>query len=478
MADFNLTITDEGAAFLASVIANQGNIDFTEVRFSSNNYVGQESSLTEGTWAGTFITAAPSASVVDLTTINIDSSFDNSSFTTDHDLYSIGLIGDDGNTTALIAVATTSTPDIIPKFILNASTYAYNIDLAVSSTADITVSASTAGVLFVSDIVDNLNSSATNKPLSAKQGKELNDTKQTKELTTPLTIDGTTETEVEGALGALANRSGGGGGRNLLLNPWFTVNQRGVTSGSVGTTGTYLMDQWKCARLGSYTLNANGFTFAWDGVNGTNGVMRQFVEGDEIKGEDLTLSCYIDGEIKVQSFTAPSSSYADYMLTSDIGFQIDCTNAGYVIIIIYNLTTTSHTIKAVKLELGSQSTLALDTAPDYTTELLKCQRYFWRVASQSGGSSIISLGLTDDATTARAIFQTPVPMRIVPTFSYSGTVAMLKDGNTFYSVTNVTLSNTSTQSFLRLDFTSSSMAVGACVRISITNGYFDFSSEL
>ena len=175
MADFNLTITDEGAAFLASVIANQGNIDFTEVRFSSNNYVGQESSLTEGTWAGTFITAAPSASVVDLTTINIDSSFDNSSFTTDHDLYSIGLIGDDGNSTALIAVATTSTPDIISKFILNASTYAYNIDLTVSSTADITVSASTAGVLFVADIVDDLNSSATNKPLSAKQGKELND---------------------------------------------------------------------------------------------------------------------------------------------------------------------------------------------------------------------------------------------------------------------------------------------------------------
>ena len=176
MSAFNLTITNEGSAFLASVIANQGNIDFTEMRFSSTNYVGQEATLTAGTWAGTFITATPSASVVDLTTININGSFNNSSLLTDQDLYSIGLIADDGNgNTALVAVATTSTPDPISHFILNPSTYAYNIDMVVSSTANITVSASVAGVVFVSDIVDNLTSSNANKPLSANQGKVVAD---------------------------------------------------------------------------------------------------------------------------------------------------------------------------------------------------------------------------------------------------------------------------------------------------------------
>lgn len=204
MANFNLTITDEGAAFLANIIANSGNINFSEVRFSSNNYVGSESSLTAGTWGGTFITATPSASVVDNTTINVESSFNNSSFTTDKSLYSIGVIGDDGNgTTALIAVATTSTPEIISQFILNASTYAYDINLSVSSTATITVTASTAGVLYVSDIIDNLASSNTNKPLSAKQGKALQDAKQPKELSSAITIGGVSQTTVEGALGAL-----------------------------------------------------------------------------------------------------------------------------------------------------------------------------------------------------------------------------------------------------------------------------------
>ena len=180
MANFNLTITDEGAAFLANIIATQGSVDFTEMRFSTTNYVGQEATLTEGSWAGTFITAAPSASVVDSTTINVAASFDNTTLTTPKDLYSIGLIGYDGNDTALVAVATTSDPAKISEFILNPSYYAYNFNLGVSSTSGITVTGSMAGALFVSDIVDNLTSSNTNKPLSAKQGKVLEDGKADK----------------------------------------------------------------------------------------------------------------------------------------------------------------------------------------------------------------------------------------------------------------------------------------------------------
>ena len=176
MANFNLTITNEGAAFLAYIIATQGTINFSEVRFSSTNYVGSEATLTEGTFAGTFITAVPSASVQGSTTINVAASFTNATFTADKSLYSIGVIADDGNgTDYLIAVATTSTPDILSKLVLSPSTYAYNINLSVSSTENITVTASTAGTVFVADIVDNLTSENTNKPLSAKQGKVLKD---------------------------------------------------------------------------------------------------------------------------------------------------------------------------------------------------------------------------------------------------------------------------------------------------------------
>lgn len=176
MGNFNLTITNEGAAFLADVIVNHGTINFSEVRFSSTNYVGSEAGLTAGTFAGTFITAVPSASVMDSTTINVAAAFTNATFTADESLYSIGVIADDGNgTDYLIAVATTSTPDILSKLVLSVSTYAYNINLGISSTDNITVTASTAGAVFVADIIDNLTSENTNKPLSAKQGKVLKD---------------------------------------------------------------------------------------------------------------------------------------------------------------------------------------------------------------------------------------------------------------------------------------------------------------
>ena len=181
MGNFNLTITNEGAAFLADVIANQGTLDFTEVRFSSTNYVGVEASLTEGTFGGTFITAVPSASVVDTTTIKVGSYFDNSTFTTDKTLYSIGLIAEDGNgNTVLLAVCTTATPDTISKFISTTSMYAYNISLTESDTQNITVTSSAAGVLTVVDVIDNLSSTNTQKPLSANQGRILNTQKAAK----------------------------------------------------------------------------------------------------------------------------------------------------------------------------------------------------------------------------------------------------------------------------------------------------------
>ena len=43
MANYTTTITNEGAALLASVIANQGTLTFNEFRFSENDYTGQES---------------------------------------------------------------------------------------------------------------------------------------------------------------------------------------------------------------------------------------------------------------------------------------------------------------------------------------------------------------------------------------------------------------------------------------------------
>ena len=173
MASYNTVITNEGAALLASVIANQGTLTFSEMRFSTTDYDGVEQTLTVGTFGGVFITAATSGSVVDATTIKVAAQFDNSGIVGDHPLYSIGIVGTDGNTTALIAVCTTTNPDIIRAALTGVSTYAFNINLTVSSTNNITVAGTTAAVLYDVDVVDTLISTATNKPLSANMGRVL-----------------------------------------------------------------------------------------------------------------------------------------------------------------------------------------------------------------------------------------------------------------------------------------------------------------
>lgn len=222
MANFNLTITNEGAAFLADVIANQGSINFTEMRFSSTNYVGSEATLTEALWTGTFKTVTPSASVLDDQIINVTGSFDNTGFVSDRNLYSIGLIGSDGVNTALVAVATTSTPDVIIHFVLNASTYAYSMNITVSSTEDITVSGSAANALFVSDIVNSLNSTAVNKPLGAIEGKILNEMIQVNRVGSylPLTDLGTAYTQ------ELKDDISSGKFEKAVVGGYLTINGR------------------------------------------------------------------------------------------------------------------------------------------------------------------------------------------------------------------------------------------------------------
>ena len=173
MANYTTTITNEGAALLASVIANQGTLTFNEFRFSENDYNGQESTLTEGTFLGVFITASAAASVIDSTTIKASAQFNNSTITGNHNLYSIGIVGTDGNTTALIAVCTTTDPDVIREPLTGTSTYAFNVNLSVSDTSQITVTGTTAAVLYDVDVVDTLISTATDKPLSANMGRVL-----------------------------------------------------------------------------------------------------------------------------------------------------------------------------------------------------------------------------------------------------------------------------------------------------------------
>lgn len=215
---------------------------------------------------------------------------------------------------------------------------------------------------------------------------------------------------------------------NLLDNPWFTVNQRAVTN-AWNTQFSYGVDRWMKQTDASTTLSvtANGITEV-DGK--AFGIFQITSQADEevksLYGKILTLSVmYSDGTIDKGSALLPSDHYSP-STTKVLRFVYNTAKCNYLEIESYTSGKTNivasmkagATIKAVKLELGSVSTLANDTAPNYQQELAKCQRYFYKTMittkSDSQTTSKISVATNTNFLTG---VDFPVQMRNQPVYS-------------------------------------------------------------
>lgn len=120
---------------------------------------------------------------------------------------------------------------------------------------------------------------------------------------------------------------------NLLINPDFKINQRGI-SGTFSDTGKYFVDRWRIVS-GTVTVNS-------DGTLTLNGTISQILENAV-------------GENAAASVSAGSVAYDDTTKT-------------------FTITGDGITVSWAKLEYGSAATPFIP--PDPATELLKCCRYF------------------------------------------------------------------------------------------------------
>jgi len=167
------------------------------------------------------------------------------------------------------------------------------------------------------------------------------------------------------------------GNRNLLHNPFFTINQQGQTS---YTGNVYMVDRWRGANSRTtITVNA-GYVNLSTNASG-NGLFRQILENDYTGV--LTYSAYVRGtgsgllsvldsggtvldeftfDNPGNDWTLISKTYEATTPVNSVRFRVD--------------TSTNYDIKCAKLELGSYCTLMNDVAPDYGPELLKCQPYY------------------------------------------------------------------------------------------------------
>ena len=166
---------------------------------------------------------------------------------------------------------------------------------------------------------------------------------------------------------------GPGSNINLLDNPWFTVNQRAVTEYEEGEYG---VDRWKLIS-GSATVTENGIQ-----LNGTLRQIREFAVGGTTHAS-----------VKMHSGTA-AATYNDSTKYFDI-------------------VSSGGVIRAAKLEIGTVSTLADDTAPSYAEELLKCQRYYQKISKFPRYAGTV----TNAATNADVQIPLATPMRSTPTLT-------------------------------------------------------------
>ena len=202
--------------------------------------------------------------------------------------------------------------------------------------------------------------------------------------------------------------------RNLLDNWYFAnpVNQRDV-SGTINSAG-YFLDRWKLVS-GSVTINT-------DGSITLNGTMQQVLE------------------------TAPVGPVTASALTqAGVGEVVPTYNSATKTVTV---TAAGKKIVAVKLERGSQQTLAhqkngawvLNEIPDYGAELVKCMRYLQIIATpyDTSGNGV-AIGYANNAVDLWVPIPLAVPMRISPTPTIpTGGVALFKVGKTSNALKDVT----------------------------------------
>lgn len=178
---------------------------------------------------------------------------------------------------------------------------------------------------------------------------------------------------------------------NLLDNPWFTVNQRESTTTT--SSWNYVADRWMSGNVitGSVTRESDGTLT----ITGTSQIEELIEESRMEVGKTYTYSVMLyDNSIVSDTFVLPSRtdpSWQQFIRKSIDNLAIfGAYNNSNISFWIEVEGSATKRIKAAKLELGSVSTLSMDSAPNYAEELLKCQRYFVRIKKNGQwGANII-----------------------------------------------------------------------------------------
>lgn len=216
------------------------------------------------------------------------------------------------------------------------------------------------------------------------------------------------------------NFSTAGSNRNLLDNPWFTVNQRGNSSYSYAG---YSVDRWLSNGTQQVTVSSDGVTL---GEQGYRFVQR--MENPAIfAGKTVTISAKTNATNVRFAYWDSTSDYSNGsaitvpVVDGYASLTINITNGIYAI----GLSTASGTgglYRAMKLELGSVSTLANDVPPKESQATDDCKWYFQRIQQEDGYTAPVGFGMVSASTTIlRTLIPLSSPLRKAGTLTATAT---------------------------------------------------------
>ena len=278
------------------------------------------------------------------------------------------------------------------------------------------------------------------------------------------------------------NFSTAGSNRNLLDNPFFTVNQRSFTT---GTNGSYFADRWKLSNtdLITATRNSDGTITFTKTSGGTPTFIQHYIDRQTGLDEEATYTASLmDGDGNVYSVTekfVPGTQSEKPVFINGLRVAIGLYGKGGQIwmgLYLQPESSGTFTLKAAKLELGSVSTLANDAPPNYAEELAKCKYYFRRITNIGRGRLFIGIGFSGGVEVPN-IFGVGNEMRKTTSLAVTYSGSFVVSAGTDIAVTSI--SRNENNSNFGLSFSASGITPYSLYSILGSAGaYIDISADL
>lgn len=253
-------------------------------------------------------------------------------------------------------------------------------------------------------------------------------------------------------------------GANLLTNPSFSVNQRGLSS---YPAGQYTVDCWKSVNVSTEVMSGGVRLTVVNSSTLAEYVQKLEFSYDALAGRKIAVSAVIDGEYVHAEGTVPAakpSKTSELVYTSGgWRFGLSWSSSGnYYVRFIGG--SGSAEISSAKLEIGGTATAFIP--PIYSAELLKCQRYL-----QKYSEGTIGTGYAISGTQAVVFLPLKTNLRGLSgvNVELNGTLSLgtvTHSGSNSLNCTSVTYNKTST-SYCKVVCTAAGLTAGEPVEAQI-----------